>query len=188
MLEQTEERVRDRIAEAERAGENRVRAAEQEAAEIVAGARAQASKAVSDATGEALAILARAQENADTVMSEASTAAAAGRKETEERSRELLYDARTTASDVRSEGLEIASNLREMGDSLRANAERLLRDVQRIHSQLLGRLDRMDGALGERPVAGAGLGGQAPLTRPARDRATGDNGEVLDVPEFIPPA
>ena len=62
---------------------------------------------------------------------------------------------RTTASDVRSEGLQIAADLREMGDSLRSNAERLLRDVQRIHSQLVARLDRIDAA---RPRAGTGTG------------------------------
>ena len=118
-----------------------------------------------DATGEALAIVARAQENADTVMSEARAAATKEQDEIKERARELLCDARATASDVRSEGLEIAANLREMGDSLRSNAERLLRDVQRIHSQLVARLDRID--------AGAGTGAAEAARRPgARARRT----------------
>ena len=178
MLEQTEERVRERIAEGDRAAENRVRAAEEEAQEILAQARAEASKAVGDATGEALAIMARAQENADTVMSEARQSATKEEEEIKERARELLFDARTTASDARSEGLEVAANLRDMGDSLRSNAERLLRDVQRIHSQLLARLDRIDAGPGQAPAPRRSPGAEPPA----------DNGEVLDVPEFIPPA
>ena len=86
------------------------------------------------------------------------------RSEAEQRARELLRDARTAASDVRTEGLEIVDNLREMGDSLRSNAERLLRDVQMIHSRMLAQLDRVDGGIApEPPRAGA-----AAARRPTR--------------------
>lgn len=71
-----EQRVRDRIAEGERAGQNRVQAAEEEAAEIVKLAREEAArlreagrvdaeKARADATSEALATIGRAKESAD---------------------------------------------------------------------------------------------------------------------------
>jgi vacuolar-type H+-ATPase subunit H len=186
MLEQTEERVRERIAEGERAAQNRITAAEEEAAEILAQARAEAEKAKGDATGEALAIMARAQEDADSVLSEARQEALKATDAAQERSRELLRGARATAGEVQTEGLEIVGDLRELGDAMRSNAERLLRDVQGIHSALVERLDQIDGAFA---AADREQGGR-PRARPARDRelpAPPDNGEVLDVPEFIPP-
>lgn len=190
MLEQAEERVRERIAEADRAAENRVRAAEEEAEEIRALAQAEAAKTISDAAGEALTIVARAQESADSVMSDATAAAVVERDEIEARSRDLLYEARTTASDVRTEGLEIVSNLREMGDSMRSNAERLLRDVQRIHTQLLARLDRIEAEPRPEPAAAVRpqAGGETPQTAPSRGGEPTEDGEVLDVPESLPPA
>lgn len=189
MLDQAEERVRSRIAEGERAAENRVRAAEEEATEILAEARAEAEKAKSDATGEALAIVARAQENADTVLNQAQADAAKASREAEERSRELLRDARATAGSVQHEGLEIVGNLREMGDALRSNAERVLRDVQGIHSQLTAKLDQIGDDLPAAPKTPSGT--PRPRERPARTRELPEppaNGEVLDVPEFIPPS
>ena len=38
--------------------------------------------------------------------------------------------------------LELVSNLREMSNSLRANAERVFGDVQRVHSSLLAQIER----------------------------------------------
>jgi vacuolar-type H+-ATPase subunit H len=192
---QAEKRLNDRIAEGERAAENRVQAAEEEAAEILELAqqeaarlreagRADAEKAVAEATSEALAILARAQENAESTVNETSAAAAKALEEAEERSRELLRDARTNASDVRTEGLELVGNLREMGDSLRSNAERLLRDVQLIHSRMVAQIDRVDGG------AGRAAGGSLSRRTGARSRGGGTgpgDEDVLDVPEFIPP-
>jgi cell division septum initiation protein DivIVA len=186
MLDQTEERVRERIAEGERAAQNRVRAAEEEAAEILAHARAEADKAKGDATGEALAIMARAQENADSVLSEAREEALKATDAAQERSRDLVRGARATAGDVQSEGLEIVGDLRELGDAMRSNAERLLRDVQGIHSALVARLAQIDGGF----AAAEREQGPRPGSRSGRDRdlpAPPDNGEVLDVPEFIPP-
>ena len=124
-------------------------------------------------------------------MSEATEAAAAAVNDAEQRARELLRDARTAASDVRTEGLELVGNLREMGDSLRSNAERLLRDVQMIHSRMMAQVDRIDGGAG-RASAGPAW---SPSSRAASGRGRGRVGgfespsddDVLDVPEFIPP-
>jgi vacuolar-type H+-ATPase subunit H len=165
MVQQTEERVRERIAEGERAAQNRVTAAEEEADELR-----------HEAEGKALDIVARAEENADKVLGQAREDAAQMRAEAEARARDVLRDARTAASDVRTEGLEIVDNLREMGDSLRSNAERLLRDVQMIHSRMLAELDRVDGGIAPEPT---------PRRRSARP-PTGE-GDAFDVPEFIPP-
>jgi hypothetical protein len=103
-----------------------------------------------------------------------------------------MREARTVAGEVRAEGLELHANLREMGDSLRSNAERLLRDVQAVHSRMVAELDRIDGGQRPSPAGRPGparVGGRSPsdVVAPRRDRGrVADGGEVLDVPEFIP--
>jgi hypothetical protein len=222
---QTEESVRDRIAEGQRAAENRVQAAEEESADIVKWAheeaarlrdsgrseaeqakteatgealtvvaraqdqaeiiRAEAEQAKTQATSEALAIVGRAQESAEATLAEANAAVAKAKTEAEERARELMREARATAGDVRAEGLELVENLRQMGDSLRSNAERLLRDVQMIHSRMVAQIDRADGGVGANELAvqarRAPARGRSPVPEPVPD------GEVIEVPEFIPP-
>jgi vacuolar-type H+-ATPase subunit H len=190
---EAEQRMRDRIAEADRAAEHRVRAAEQEAAEVIATARKEAAELVQSgraegeeakttATSQALTIVARAQENAESTLAEATAEATRAREQAEERARELLRDARNAAGDVRTEGIELAGNLREMGDSMRSNAERLLRDVQMIHSRMVAEIDRVDGGVGRDPSPV-----RESLPGERRRPALSDSGEVLDVPEFIPP-
>jgi hypothetical protein len=84
-----------------------------------------------------------------------------------------------------------------MGNSLRANAERLLGDVQRVHSRLVAQIARVEreagigggGGAGTRPDRASGrrrergelAGDSGGLESPARDE------DALDVPEFIPP-
>jgi hypothetical protein len=99
------------------------------------------------------------------------------RRDADERSRTLLRDARETADGVRAEGLELVANLREMGHSLRTNAELLLGDVQRVHARMRRDLEE---AAGEASVGGARTrSGRRTLPEPP-------DGEVLDVPEFMP--
>ena len=165
---ETEERVNARIAEAQRAADNRVRAGEEEASDAVRLAQVEAARlrsegeaaaeaATTAATNEALAIVARAEESASQIVAEARESAAATRAEAEERARGLLEDARATADGVRSEGLELVSNLREMSNSLRANAERLLGDVQRVHSSLTAQIARVEREHRIGSVSGPGL-------------------------------
>jgi vacuolar-type H+-ATPase subunit H len=237
---QTEERVRARIAEGERAAQNRVNAAEDEATDIgkwaqeeaarlreagridadqaVAEAtsealrivqsaqesanrlRTESEQAKTAATSEALAIVAKAQEVAEQSVREAEEAAKLEHDTAGQKARALLSEARNTASDVRTEGMELVGNLREMADSLRSNAERLLRDVQSIHSRMLAQIERAEQAAGRSGASGtrpsptvdspADPSYDAPSSRRSpRDRDApmlGDGGEVLDVPEFIP--
>ena len=202
----TEARMRDRIAEGERAAENRVRAADEEAAEIVREAREEAERAKTVAASEALAILAKAHDDADRTRGEAEqakTAASAealdivgrARKEAREsaatmkaQSLEALGQARIASADVRAEGMELVSNLREMGDAMRSNAERLLRDVQAIHSRMVAQLDQVDGGASRIPSPRSSERDSGAARRP---RDGGLNGptdiDELDVPEFIPP-
>ena len=76
------------------------------------------------------------------------------------------------------------SNLREIGDALRSNAERLLSDVQTIHRRMVAEIDREERALG--------LASSSAPRRPSPERHGGraprdSGGDDLDVPEFIPP-
>ncbi len=81
-----------------------------------------------------------------------------------------------------------------MSDSLRSNAERLLRDVKTLHSSMVRQIDRVDAGredlLASPPPARArsgerGRAGRSPTPqRPERELF--DQSE-LDVPEFIPP-
>lgn len=187
---EAERRLNERIAEAERAADHRVQAAEEEAAEIIGEAEAQAAATRSEAQAEtasmraeaateALTIAGRAQENADAMLAEAREEAERVRYDAEERARALLRGARETAGEVRAEGMELVENLREMGNVLRSNAERLLRDVQAIHSRMVAELDQADAGL---PPAPSGAGSRGTRSAP-RSGSGGD----LDVPEFIPP-
>jgi len=197
---ETEARASERIAEAQRAADNRVQAAEEEADEIVRMAQAEAARlreegrteaeaAKTAATSEALAVVARADSSAEQITTEARETAAATRSAAEERARGLLDDARATADGVRSEGLELVANLREMSNSLRSNADRLLGDVQRVHSRLVAQIERVEGAAG-----GRGAGRPATRRRPREEtadspepRSSTVTDDGLDVPEFIPP-
>ena len=194
---ETEERVTARIAEAQRAADNRVRAGEEEASEAVQLAQAEAARlrseaeeaaaaATTAATSEALGIIARAEDSASEIVREARQSADTSLAAAEERARGLLEDARATADGVRSEGLEVVSNLREMSNSLRANAERLLGDVQRVHSSLTAQIARVERETGIRVGSSSSRrsrGGELPVDG---NSLPGDDG--LDVPEFIPPS
>jgi vacuolar-type H+-ATPase subunit H len=193
---ETEERVRERIAEGERAAQNRIDAAEEEAAEIVRWAQEEAArvreaaKKESDAVrtkaeSEALTTVVKAQETADQAIAEAQSAATTLRDESDKRARELLRDARETANGVRAEGLDIVSDLSEMGNSLRSNAERLLRDVQTVHSGMVERIDRAQVGLGRAPRSNDGDSDE-PRPRRRDLPALDADGEVIDVPEFMP--
>ena len=204
--------VRDRIAEGERAAENRVQAAEEEAADIVKWASeeaarlrrprlAEAEQAKTEATTEALTVVARAQDQAEIIRAEAEAAKTRGHQrgaeivaraqETAERGRHQgdRSGARAaprrppvSAGDVQTEGLELVANLRQMGDSLRSNAERLL--ARRPDDPLAdGGPDRRAGR------SGAGALGPIRAHRPGRRAQVGETGPTasVEVPEFIPP-
>jgi vacuolar-type H+-ATPase subunit H len=207
MRTEAEQRVNQRIAEGERAAQYRVQAAEEEAVEIAEAAQEEAARlrrdsqaqfeqAKTTATSEALTIVANAQEHADAAVKQASEAAEASRQDSERRSRELLLDARAAADGVRAEGLELVGNLRQMGDSLRSNAERLLQDVQLIHTRMVATLDNADSPAGT-PVGSSRPGDGRPsrssptssLNGPrSSGRAARNVQDEVDVPEFIPPA
>lgn len=150
---EAEQRAAARIAEAERAAQLRIRAADEEADEV----RSEAFAA------------------AEGLRNEAADAALEARQQAQARARALIAEARAVAREVLREGETLSGHLRELSDSLRVNAERLLRDVRDAHSELSARLDRAD------PDRGA-----APARDDGRAAAGASAAAEPDVPEFIP--
>jgi vacuolar-type H+-ATPase subunit H len=146
-----------------------VRAAEDEAKEIVAAARAQADSIRGEAEGKALETIARAEEEATKALDAARDRAAS-----------LLRDARAIAGEVKAEGTELTAHLRELSDSLRSNAGRLLRDILDAHAALTAELDRVDGGPSAAPARARPRTGA-----PTREPPPVGGGD-LDVPEFVP--
>jgi cell division septum initiation protein DivIVA len=137
---------------------------------------------VVEAERKAAALIDAARAEAARIRRAAESDAKRTHAEAEEHARRLVLDARASADGVRAEGMELVSNLREMGDVLRSNAERLLHDIQSIHTRMVGELTDVDpggtgeaGAPTEAPqVAAADEGGPAP-----------EPDDALDVPDFV---
>ena len=157
VLRDADARMRARIAEGERAAQYRIVAAEDEAQDLVATAQSESARleresrerdeaAKTAATSEALAIIARAQEDADAALAAATATAARLRGEADRESRARLSQARAAADAANAEGLELAENLRAMSESLRTNADRLLRDVRSLHGQMISRIEVVETA------------------------------------------
>jgi len=85
--------------------------------------------------------------------------------------------------------MEVVSNLRQISDALRANAERLLHDVQSIHSRMLSQLQEVEARIGDADRVGTA----GPEDAPAGPRRLNDSAETapaedeLEVPDFISP-
>lgn len=189
LREQAEARARERIAEAERAGAMRVTAAEDEAEDIMAAARKQA-EAITRSANELqaaaeerkLVALQEATEIVERLSTEATEQAERTRIRARDDARALVHDARVVTAQVLREGTELSDNLRELSESLRRNAERILNDVKDAHARLTADLDR---AMVEEPfVADARLpgdAGEAPIIRTEAVMA-----DVADIPEYVP--
>jgi hypothetical protein len=179
LLERTEERVRARIAEAARAADNRVKAAEAEAEELREEARRLLADAQRDAESvrlEALADIERLREQAMADAAErvrvAEARAVELRDSARAEAREIVADASDAARDVLRDGTRLSGHLRELSDSLRTNAELLLRDVRGAHAQMAAQIEQA-----ERIAPGAAAA--------ATERTSAERD--LDVPEFLPP-
>jgi hypothetical protein len=73
---------------------------------------------------------------------------------------------------VLEDGTELSGDLSDLSNSLRANAERLLRDIKMAHAAMVSRLDQASGE---------------PAGDRYRARRTASPVDDLDVPEFTPP-
>jgi cell division septum initiation protein DivIVA len=186
----TEERVRARIAEADRAADLRVEAAEAEARDIVAQARRDAEELIATARHDVQGV----HDEAARARSDAETEAAQMRFETEEygkqarqaardEARAIIAEAQAAARGVLTDGTELSGHLSELSESLRRNAERLLNDVKLAHARLTADLDQ------HAPPGAADLSTSpaASRARGSRNRPATGGAEDLSVPEFLPP-
>ncbi len=206
----TEEKVRERIAEAARAADLRVEAAEAEAREIVDGARREAAaveaearegvrliheraaQARTEAEARKSAALAEASEGALRVRAEADAYAEEAKQDAKRAAREIIAEAHAAARDVLHDGTTLSGHLQELSDSLHRNAERLLNDVKLAHARLTADLDQAApaGGLDAVPSASRGSGsgsaspGFASKPAPVAGRKRGD--DDFEVPEFVP--
>src|ERR687896_2163236 len=147
--------------------ENQVAVASARVAEIVAEAERAAANRVEAAENEAFEILANAQEQADRIVREAQTRADEIRDAARQDAREIVGEASATAREVLRDGTELSGHLRELSDSLRSNAELLLRDVRVAHDEMSARVEQIV------PDADAG----------ARERGSAITSDLY-VPEF----
>jgi len=127
--------------------------AEQRMRDRIAEGDRAAQNRIEAAEAEALEILANAQVEADKILAGA-----------REEAKQLVDEASGSAREVLRDGTELSGNLRELSDSLRTNAELLLRDVRLAHAEMTARLDQAS---------------------PAESTAA-PPGVDLDVPEFHP--
>jgi hypothetical protein len=197
----TEDRARERIAEADRAADLRVEAAEAEARELVDAARRQAAalqaeakegvrliheratQAREEAERRKAAAVQEAQEEAARVRADADTYAEDTKRNAKADAREIIAEAHDAARGVLHDGSTLSGHLQELSASLNRNAERLLNDVKLAHARLTADLDQATPAGPAEPVPRASRGSSTDrASTPPRRRPDGD----LDVPEFVP--
>jgi len=151
-----------------------VHAAEQTAEELRAAAEARANDRIAEAERAAELRVRAADEEAADVRAIAESAAREAQENAAKRAREVIHEARIATREVLRDGETLTGHLRELSDSLRANAERLLIDIRAAHTEMTARLDRVDPDL--KPSAGRldRGAGMAPSSSPEPE-----------VPEFI---
>jgi hypothetical protein len=200
----TEEKVRARIAEADRAVELRVEAAEGEAREILDAARAAAAgveaearenvRAIHDRAAEAreeaerhkAAVLAEASSEAERVRAEAEAYGKDARQAARDDARAIVSEAHAAARGVLEDGTELSGHLSELSESLRRNAERLLNDVKLAHARLTADLDQGAPAGSSIDSAPSVTRGDAAPSRPHPTRPSRPSDDDFEVPEFLP--
>ena len=164
--------------------------AEKEAKRMRTEAEKQAKRIVSDASSKGLEVVGKAQSEADRLRAEATK----NHEEAAWRVQDLMRAAEQTAAEIDIEGMQVVRDLRELGDSLRANAERLVRDVQAIHRRMVTQIERVEASAAKATERGRARGdtehGASSRPRPAdRSSAAAAPGkdDELDVPEFLTP-
>ena len=154
-LNEASDAVEDILVAAEQSADRIRQDAERRMRERIAEGERAATNRIEAAEAEALEILANAQMEADKIITAA-----------RDEARAIVDEASGSAREVLRDGTELSGNLRELSDSLRTNAELLLRDVRLAHAEMTARLDQAS---------------------PADTRTPPPLGLDLDVPEFHPP-
>jgi vacuolar-type H+-ATPase subunit H len=160
LRDQAERRADARIAEAARAADIRVAAAEDEASELLeeaqkeaeavrAAAEEDAARLREDARAESTRIVTDARDEAAEVQRIAEVFATQTREDAEQSARKQLGRARELAAEVLQDGTDMSQHLDQLADSLRRNAELLLRDVSAAHHAMTDKLEEAGVELGE---------------------------------------
>jgi len=154
----------------------------------------EAEMARKQAVTDAEALVTQATGRAEAAVREANETAVKTRREAHDKAREMLRGARQTAGEVRADGAELVSDFQELSESLRSNADRLLRDIISIHSNMLAQIDRVDPDHGLYGDAAVPAQDDTAVTADARPRRspfgvhdTEHSSDLRRVPEFIPP-
>jgi hypothetical protein len=193
----TEDRARERIAEADRAANLRVDAADAEARDLLDAARREAAALTAEAQ-EAVrhiherASLARdeaerrkidaiqeARDEAASVKAAADVYAEDVKRKAKTDARDIIAEAHDAARGVLRDGTQLSGHLEELSESLRRNAERLLNDVKLAHGRLTADLDQATPTGLPEPVK------SRRVEEPPPERPTSSTTE-LEVPEFLP--
>ena len=124
-------RMAEILEAAERSAEQIRQEAERRMRERIAEGDRAAQHRIQAAEAEALEVLANAQNEAEKIVDAA-----------HEEARGIVAEASGSAREVLRDGTELSGNLRELSDSLRTNAELLLRDVRLAHAEMTARLDQ----------------------------------------------
>jgi hypothetical protein len=178
----TEDRARERIAEADRAANLRVDAADAEARDLLDAARREAAALTAEAQEAVRHIHERAslaRDEAASVKAAADVYAEEVKRKAKTDARDIIAEAHDAARGVLRDGTQLSGHLEELSESLRRNAERLLNDVKLAHGRLTADLDQATPTGLPEPVK------SRRVEEPPPERPTSSTTE-LEVPEFLP--
>jgi hypothetical protein len=133
--------------------------AEREAKQMRADGRSAGEREKAKAREEAIALNEEARRSADKLLADAKREAAQVREKTRRASEEQTAAAKQASAEVLAEAQALSGGLRRLGESLGAQAERILRDVQAAHR-------RMQADLRVESGAGASSGSDIPEFSP----------------------
>jgi hypothetical protein len=110
--------------------------AEREAKQMRADGRSAGEREKANAREEAIALNEEARRSADKLLADAKREAAQLREKTRRASEEQTAAAKKASAEVLAEAQALSGGLRRLGESLGAQAERILRDVQAAHRRM----------------------------------------------------
>ncbi|HEY1274267.1 MAG TPA: hypothetical protein VGF25_05130 [Thermoleophilaceae bacterium] len=174
---QVKEVVAAAQAAAERIKEEARRVAEEELAE----ARRAADEELEHARRQAIEFDRDTRREANRIVDEAKREAAATRAETQRAVEGRVERAERAASEVLADAQALSEGLRQLGELLTEQGERILREVHAAHRQMQADLKVGPG----RPGAGAEPADLPPAARERPRPGTSQGRERLDVPTWV---
>jgi len=156
--------------------ESILKAAEGAGEQIKADAKREADTLIADAVRDA-------ERQSETIRERAATASEDDRR----RAAERVQAAQVAADQVMAEARAVHSELSHFGDALKAQAERILRDVRASHERMTAELTVASGSSGTtvpRPARPPSRGAGA---RPRGERSAGRGFDGVEVPEWVDP-